>query len=358
MVDRSSGTVTAEPVDAISTSTLLSDHTTFRVGGPVNRLVIASTEQQIIDTVTNCDERGEPLLVLSGGSNLLVGDGGFNGTAVRIATRGIDVDESSCGGAIVRVQAGESWDALVAHAVASEWIGVETLSGIPGLVGSTPIQNVGAYGSEVAETVASVRTWDRKTGKFRAFAAADCGFSYRNSIFKAHPHRYVVLQVSFQFTLGNLSAPIRYAELARRLEVPIGGLADTARVRQAVLALRAGKGMVLDQGDHDTWSAGSFFTNPLLSPEDAEKLPEEAPRYPAGDRVKASAAWLIQHAGFDKGYGLPPATLSTKHVLAITNRGGARAEDLLALARTVRDGVLDRFDVELVPEPVLLNAAL
>jgi UDP-N-acetylmuramate dehydrogenase len=248
--------------------------------------------------------------------------------------------------------------------VATGWSGVEALSGIPGATGATPVQNVGAYGQEVADTVATVRTWDREDARVRTFAASDCAFSYRHSRFKAERFRggprYVVLEVTFQLRIADLSAPVRYTELARALGVEVGERAPLADVRAAVLRLRGGKGMVLDSADPDTWSAGSFFTNPILDRASAEALPADAPRWPAGDGlVKISAAWLIEHAGFGKGFGLPgPASLSTKHSLAVTNRGTASAGDVLALARRVRDGVRERFGVELVPEPVLVNCSL
>ena len=338
----------------------LAELTTLRVGGPARRVVTATTDAELVEAVTAA---GEPVLVLGGGSNVLVADDGFPGTVVRVATRGITADVAACSGANVTVAAGEDWDAFVATAVEQEWSGIESLSGIPGLVGGTPIQNVGAYGSEVAQTIASVRTWDRTLGRQTTFALADCGFGYRHSRFKAEPGRYLVLEVRFQFSLGSLSAPIRYAELARVLGVPVGARVPARDVRQAVLALRAGKGMVLDPDDHDTWSAGSFFTNPLLGETDAERLPADAPRYPQPDgSVKTSAAWLIEHAGYGKGYGADlgsgRATLSTKHTLALTNRGDATADDLLTLAREVRAGVEQRFGIALVPEPVLVECRL
>ena len=194
--------------------------------------------------------------------------------------------------------AGEGWDALVARAVDSGWVGVEALSGIPGSVGATPIQNVGAYGQEVADTLASVRTWDRVDRVQRTFAAADCGFGYRTSRFKRDPGRFVVLAVTFQLRIGELSEQVRYAELARALGIEVGDRAPATEVRDAVLRLRGGKGMVLDEADHDTWSAGSFFTNPVLDPEAARALPDDAPRWPQPDgSVKTSAAWLIERRG-------------------------------------------------------------
>jgi len=233
------------------------------------------------------------------------------------------------------------------------------MSGIPGLVGATPIQNVGAYGAEVASSIETVRTYDRLTGQLKTFAPSDCGFSYRSSRFKIEPGRYVILSVSFQLLLGTLSAPVSYAELARTLSVPLGARVPASEVREAVLELRRSKGMVLDGSDHDTWSAGSFFTNPILDPVAAADLPEAAPRYPQPDgAIKTSAAWLIEQAGFAKGFGDGPARLSTKHTLALTNRGTAAAEDILRLARQVREGVRACFGITLVPEPVLMGCEL
>jgi UDP-N-acetylmuramate dehydrogenase len=287
---------------------------------------------------------------------------------VEVATRGVEADTDAdggavCGGVVVRVAAGESWDELVATAVDRGWVGVEALSGIPGSVGATPIQNVGAYGQEVSQTIASVRVWDRTLRGVRTFAAADCGFGYRHSRFKADPGRHVVLTVDFQLRTGSLGAPVTYAELARTLGVDLHGRAPLAAVRDAVLGLRAGKGMVLDEADHDTWSAGSFFTNPFLTAEQAAALPDDAPRWEQPDgRTKSSAAWLIERAGFGKGHGLDlrggRASLSTKHTLALTNRGGASTDDLLALAREVRDGVEAAYGVRLVNEPVLVGCEL
>jgi UDP-N-acetylmuramate dehydrogenase len=343
----------------------LAGFTTLRVGGPARRLLTATTTHEIIDTVSACDARGEPVLVLAGGSNLLVADAGFDGTVVRIATRGVaDDDASACAGVTLRVAAGESWDDLVALAVARGLAGIESLSGIPGSTGATPVQNVGAYGQEVADTIATVRTWDRQEGRIRTLAAADAEFAYRTSRLKQERFRggprFVVLEVTFQLRVADLGGPIRYAELATALGVELGARAPLAAVRNAVLALRRNKGMVLDELDHDTWSAGSFFTNPVLPPERAEALPPDAPRWPQPDgRVKTSAAWLIEHAGFGRGFGMPgPAALSTKHTLAVTNRGDASAADLVRLARQVRDGVRSAFGIALEPEPVLVGLTL
>lgn len=354
---------------------VLADHTTLRVGGPAGSWVEATTEAQLVRAVAEADAAGQPVLVLSGGSNVVVSDDGFPGTVVHVATRGIAVsastcetaadtglegeDAAACGGVVVTVAAGEPWDDFVAWAVAHDYQGIECLSGIPGTVGSTPIQNVGAYGQEVSQTIWSVRTWDRVEGTQRTFANADCGFAYRSSRFKTEPGRYVILEVSFQFTQGSLGLPVRFGELATRLGVEGGGRAPMTDVRHQVLELRRGKGMVLDEADHDTWSAGSFFTNPVVSAEVAADLPPDAPRFAQPDgRIKTSAAWLIERAGFVKGYGTPPATLSTKHTLALTNRGGATASDVVRLAREVRDGVRERFGVTLVPEPVFVGVSL
>jgi len=337
----------------------LRDHTTLRLGGPAERWVRATTEQQLIDALVDADTAGEPVLVLGGGSNLVVADSGFAGTVVEVATTGAEIDADdgpSCGGATVTVAAGESWDELVALAVERGWVGIEALSGIPGSVGATPVQNVGAYGQEVSQTIARVRVWDRTLRGVRTFANADCRFGYRTSRFKADPERHVVLSVTFQLRQGDLGAPVAYAELARALGVEVGQRAPLADVRRAVLELRTGKGMVLDPTDHDTWSAGSFFTNPVV---DAEQVPEGAPAWPQPDgRVKTSAAWLIERAGFAKGHGNDRVALSGKHTLALTNRGGASTDDLLALAREVRDGVAERFGIVLVNEPVLVGAVL
>ncbi len=350
-----------DPVPA--TGERLAGLTTLRLGGPARELVHARTEPELLDAVRRADGAGTPLLVLGGGSNVVVADEGFVGTVVRVETRGVRVESDPCGGAMVTVAAGEPWDPLVARACEEGWIGVEALSGIPGSVGATPIQNVGAYGQEVADTVATVRCWDRVDRVQRTFAAADCGFGYRSSRFKRDPGRHLVLSVAFQLRLGTLSAPVRYAELARALGVETGARAPLGEVRAAVLALRARKGMVLDRDDPDTWSAGSFFTNPVLSPEDAARLPEDAPRWVQPDgSVKTSAAWLIEHAGFGRGYGADlgrgQVALSGKHTLALTNRGGAATADLLALAARVRHGVQERYGVRLDNEPVLVGCSL
>ncbi|GAA4970596.1 UDP-N-acetylmuramate dehydrogenase [Kineococcus glutinatus] len=361
---------TSPAVPQARTDVPLAPLTTLRVGGPARRLVEARTEAELVAAVRAADAAAEPLLLLAGGSNVLVADAGFDGTVVRVATRGVQVlDQDLCGGAIVTAAAGEPWDGLVALAVARGFVGLEALSGIPGTVGATPVQNVGAYGQEVAQTIATVRVYDRVDARVRTLAAADLAFGYRTSLLKrtrtalagTHPEsRHVVLDVTFQLKPGTLSAPVTYPELARELGVDVGGRVPLTEVRAAVLRLRARKGMVLDADDPDTWSAGSFFTNPVLPAADAGLLPADAPRYPAGEgMVKTSAAWLIDRAGFARGHGLPgPAALSTKHTLALTNRGGAGSGDLLALAREVAAGVEERFGVRLVNEPVLVGCSL
>ncbi|NLF04149.1 MAG: UDP-N-acetylmuramate dehydrogenase [Actinomycetales bacterium] len=350
-------------------TTRLADLTTLRVGGPAGRYVEAKSEAEIIEAVQGADADGEPLLVIGGGSNLLVGDEGFPGLVLRDARTDLETpDVSACAGTSLTVAAGAVWDDVVQLAIANRWVGLEALSGIPGSAGATPVQNVGAYGQEVAQTIATVRVWDRARAKVRTLALADLGFGYRTSILKRsmrptsdaeawHPTpRYVVLDVTYQLRWGDLSAPIAYGELAARLGVEVGARVPLAEVREAVLELRRGKGMVLDAEDHDTWSAGSFFTNPVLPAEELTGVPAEAPRWSAGPGLtKVSAAWLIEQSGFTKGHGMPgPAALSTKHTLALTNRGDASADDLLALAREVRDQVRSRFGVTLTPEPVVV----
>ena len=338
---------------------LLANHTTLRVGGPAREMITIDTEAELVETVRTLDARGEPLLILGGGSNLLIGDAGFDGTVIKIATRGVDEDTAACSGAVVTVSAGEPWDPLVGYAIEREWSGLEAMSGIPGLVGATPIQNVGAYGAEVSELISTVRTFDRSTGQIKTLFPIECGFGYRTSRFKSDPGRFLVLSVTFQLRLGSMSQPIRYLELARALGIEVGQRAPASEVRQAVLALRTTKGMVLVEDDHDTWSAGSFFTNPLISFAKARTLPPEAPRFNQSDgMIKTSAAWLIERAGFGKGFGDGVAQLSSKHTLALTNRGGATAADLLSLAREIRAGVQAKFGIELVPEPVLVGCEL
>jgi UDP-N-acetylmuramate dehydrogenase len=335
---------------------MLSELTTLGLGGPPSRFVEAATDDELVSAVRDADAAAEPVLVLAGGSNLVVADEGFAGLVVRVATTGVQRD-----GDVVHVAAGEPWDAFLARCVEHGRAGAECLSGIPGAIGATPIQNVGAYGQEVAETIVSVRAWDRPAGRIVDLAPEACGFSYRSSAFKREPGRHVVLRVSFRLEHSPVSGPIRYAELARSLGVTLGASAPLAEVREAVLALRRGKGMVLDPTDPDTRSAGSFFTNPVLTASEFAALQARSadapPGWPEPDgRVKTSAAWLIEHAGFHRGDGDPAGiAISTKHVLALTNRGHGTAGELVALARRIAAGVRDAFGVSLVPEPVLVG---
>lgn len=335
--------------------------TTLRLGGPARTVVEVTTEADFVDAVRVADEAGDPVLIVAGGSNLVVSDAGFDGTVVLVRTSGVTVGGDACGGVDVTVQAGENWDELVARAVDDGWLGIETLAGIPGSVGATPIQNVGAYGQEVSTTIASVRTFDRYERAMRTFASVECGFGYRSSLFKQLAPRYAVLSAQFQFTRGNLGLPIQYAQLAETLGVDVGARVPAVDVRAAVLELRRSKGMVLDPADHDTWSAGSFFTNPVLDGEVAAALPSDAPRYPQPDgSVKTSAAWLIERAGYHRGFPAAEGqvSVSTKHTLALTNRGGATTAELLDLARELRDGVKAKFGIALEPEPTLIGCRL
>ena len=350
----------------------LSGLTTMRVGGPAQRLVTVETTDDLVDAIREVDDADEPLLVIAGGSNLVVADQGFAGSVVRVATSGVWVESADSGEVTVRVAAGEVWDDVVLQAVAQGWSGIEALSGIPGAAGATPIQNVGAYGQEVAQSIASVRVWDRREQQVRTLANPDCQFTYRHSLFKSEP-RYVVLDVVFQLHVTPLSGPVARGDLARALGVGQGEQVPLAQAREAVLAQRRRRGMVLDPADHDTWSCGSFFTNPIMSTASFAALrervlarlgsdegPGQLPRFDAPDgQGKTSAAWLIDKAGFAKGYSMPgPAALSTKHCLAVTNRGSATATDVVALAREIRDGVHDAFAVSLVNEPVLVGISL
>lgn len=304
------------------------------------------------------------MLVLAGGSNVVIGDDGFPGTVLLLRTRGVRVIDRDARGALVRVAAGEPWDELVADTLERGMSGLEALSGIPGSAGATPIQNVGAYGQEVAHTIEAVHVYDRHEDEMRVLSLPECGFAYRSSIFK-HSDRWLVLDVDFRLAESAESAPIRYAELARHLGVEVGERVSAARVRETVLKLRASKGMVLDPEDPDTRSVGSFFTNPVLSAEEWARVQDrlvdagEPPSWPAPNgTVKVPAAWLIEKAGFAKGYGGSTVAISSKHTLALTHRGGGTTTALLELAREIRDGVRDRFGVVLHPEPVLINCSL
>ena len=340
----------------------LADLTTLRLGGPANRFVEAGTEEEVVAMVRDADAADEPVLVLAGGSNVVVADEGFPGTVVHVLTRGIGRESAS-----FTVQAGEPWDDFVAACVEDGLAGIECLCGIPGSTGATPIQNVGAYGQEVSEVITSVRVLNRADGEVSELAPADCGFTYRSSAFKREPGQWVVLAVTFELDPQAESRPIRYVELARALGVELGESAPLAEVREAVLRLRRSKGMVIDPDDPDSVSAGSFFTNPILDPAHFEELERRVahdlgpdtrlPSWPEPDgQVKTSAAWLVEKAGFGRGHGAPgPIMVSTKHSLALTNRGGGTTAELIALAREIQAGVRERFGVELLPEPVLVG---
>lgn len=365
------------------TNNLLANHTTARVGGSAKTWVRATTEHDLIQAIQETDVAGIPLLVLAGGSNMLVADEGFPGTVIHLGTQGIDILETTATSVRIRIAAGHEWDAVVAWSVAQGLTGIEALSGIPGSAGATPVQNVGAYGADISQTLRSIRAWDRHTNTIVELTGADLDFGYRDSIIKrtivssttnynnASP-RWIVLTVDLELTKTGELAPVRYTQLARALNVELGDTAPLAHIRQTVLDLRASKGMVLAPDDHDTWSTGSFFTNPIVPTTVAEQLPEDAPRFAhheAGeqtDTVKLSAAWLIDHAGYHKGFGLNDepgtvdgrAALSTKHTLALTNRGNATTRDLITIATLVRDGVKATWGITLVPEPVLIGVQL
>ena len=353
---------TAEP------DTRLSAFTTLRLGGPAHDVVHCADRDSLVETVTRLDARGVEVLLIGGGSNLVIGDDGFDGTAVVI--RGDRIEFGDDGGhPYVTADAGTDWDRLVAATVDAGFGGLECLSGIPGAAGTTPVQNVGAYGVEVGDLLRSVELLDRATGRTRWVGPADLELGYRTSNLKGRSEQ-VVLAVSFHLNADGVSQPIAYRELARTLGVDEGATADAAAVREHVLGLRRGKGMVLDADDHDAWSAGSFFTNPIVSDDRIDEViaaiasrvgdDTPIPRYPAVGGIKLSAGWLIERAGFTRGYPGEdaPARLSTKHTLALTNRGSATTADLLALAGTVRDGVRDAFGVELHPEPVFVNCSM
>jgi len=331
--------------------------TTMRVGGPAARMVSLEREQDLAEVLASADASCEPVFVLGTGSNVVVGDAGFPGLVLRMALRGIEIRRE---GERVRVDvaAGEDWDPFAERAVAEGWRGVACMSGVPGLVGATPIQNVGAYGQEVRDTIAGVRVFDRRRATFVDLAPSECGFDYRASIFK-RDDRWIVTRVSFVFDCERLES-IRYPELSKALGVKEGEPAPLSRVRETVLALRRGKGMVLDETDPESVSAGSFFVNPIVDAATAARVEAVAgqrpPGYPAGDgRIKLAAAWLVERAGFARGWSLGRAGVSRKHALAIVNRGGATATEVLAAARAVRDGVRDRLGVTLEPEPVMIG---
>ena len=336
--------------------TTFADCTTLRVGGAPRAWVLAETEAQLIDAVSDCDGRREPVLLVGGGSNLVVSDAGFPGTAVRVALRGTG-ETVRAGTVTLDAMAGETWDDVVAYAIGQGWSGIEALSGIPGLVGATPVQNVGAYGQEVSQVITAVRVLDRTSGRVVTLDAAECGFGYRTSAFKRTPGRWAVLSVTMHLR-ADRTGPVRYGELAGILGVGVGGAADIEEVRAAVLMLRRRKGMVLDDADPDTWSAGSFFTNPVVAADVAGAMPAECPRYPSADGVKLSAAWLIESAGISRGFALRPdaaARISTRHTLALTNRGSASAADVMDLAREVQRRVEDVYGLRLEIEPTVVG---
>lgn len=387
------------------------DLTTLRVGGPIGRLVTATTPDELVAHVREAEASGGPWMVLGGGSNLLVGDDGFPGTVVRIATRGIEVHPGDDEGTVrLRVQAGENWDELVAFTVTRGYSGLEALSGIPGSVGASPVQNIGAYGQEVSDALIGIEFLDEGTDEPRFMSADELELGYRTSVLK-QGLRGVVVSVEFALhdttaereVLGEpVGRPVAYAQLAQALGVQLGDRVPVARVREAVLALRSGKGMVLDPDDRDSVSAGSFFTNPIVSEHVARTLPSDAPRWylepdepdevtplaelearspldaflahqaeveqaeqradaaPDEPLVKLSAAWLIEHSGIRRGFALPGsrAGISTKHTLALTNRGGASAEEIVQLARFVQGRVQAEFGITLHPEPVLIGLEL
>jgi UDP-N-acetylmuramate dehydrogenase len=356
--------VSAEPpTGAVSiTAAPLAPYTTLRLGGPAEQVLVVTNTDEVVQTVRAAASTRTPTLVLGGGSNVVVADDGFPGTVILIRSAGLWVVDTSDETVTVRVDAGVPWDDVVARAVGEGWSGLECLSGIPGSTGATPIQNVGAYGQEVAQTITGVRVLDRATDEVHAMTLAECRLGYRNSVFK-HTDRWVVLSTDFRLRRSPLSQPVRYAELARSLGVTEGERVPLATVRETVLALRAGKGMVLDPADRDTWSAGSFFLNPLLEHAAWQALrrrcPGTPPCWPAGDgRVKTSAAWLIERAGFGKGYPGQGVAISSKHSLSLTNRGTGTTAALLALAREIRAGVEQRFGLTLHPEPTLVGCEL
>lgn len=369
----------------------LADYTTLGLGGPARDFVSADTEHALIDAVRSADNSGAPVLLIGGGSNLVIADEGFPGRVIHVNTRGLSYVDVGDGVVDVTVAAGADWDNVVAATVAEGLAGLEPLSGIPGRAGATPIQNVGAYGREVAEVITEVRVYDREQDQIRIIPNESCRFSYRTSLFKsgrpeslvarsagtssgaAGQPRYVVLDVTFRLSRQALSAPVRYAELAAELGIQMGEQAAVSEVRAAVIKIRSRKGMVLAPGDPDTRSAGSFFTNPVITAEAFARVAEAAaarglapvPHYPVppdqgGEgMIKVPAAWLIERSGFTKGYGAPaPARVSSKHTLALVNAGEATTADLLALAREIVSGVQATYGVTLTPEPTLIGVAL
>ncbi|MDA2997838.1 MAG: UDP-N-acetylmuramate dehydrogenase [Actinomycetota bacterium] len=336
----------------------LSSFTTLRVGGPARKIVHAHSEAELIEFVKAADSAKELILILGGGSNLLISDAGFAGTVIRVESKGNALDYNACSGGLIEVSAGEDWDKFVEISIEKGFADLESLSGIPGTVGGAPIQNIGAYGHEISETIARVKTYDRSKGEVKTFTNAECKFSYRNSTFKEQPGRYVILTVTFQLRKGAQSLPITYAELAKQLSVNIGDQVEVTKVREAVLKLRASKGMLINL-ENEIYSAGSFFVNPILSKSAADQLPADAPRWPQNDgKVKTSAAWLMEHSGVIKGEKLAGAQISDKHVLALTNSGDATAEDIVELAKKARKKVYEKFGIKLEAEVQLVGVNL
>ena len=338
--------------------------TTFGIGGPARWFVEAASEDEIVEATAWARERGVALFVLGGGSNLLVADGGFDGLVLRVALKGIEAyadgpPGDAFGEWVYRVAAGEEWEHCVRRTTQDNCAGLECLAGIPGTVGGTPVQNVGAYGQEVASAIERVRVFDVEQREFQELAAAECGFGYRRSRFNTSDRGlYIVTRVDYRLALGGM-ATLGYADLQRYFEAS-GQEPSVAEVAAVVRRIRQAKGMVLVEGDVDCRSAGSFFKNPVVSEALAARIAaadgKEAPRYPAGPGVvKLSAAWLIEQAGFAKGYALGNAGVSSRHTLALVNRGGARADEILALARRIRAGVEERFGVGLEMEPVMVG---
>jgi len=330
--------------------TNLSELTTLHVGGPATKIVRATTETQLIEEIAKADEAKTPLLVIGGGSNILVSDAGFAGTVIVVETTGNSYEIDACSGGMLQVAAGVNWDEFVAFTLEKNLANLESLSGIPGTVGAAPIQNIGAYGHDVSEVIARVRTYDREEKAVRTFTADQCEFAYRDSLFKRSGDRFVILDVTFQLRRGEFSLPIKYKELADALGVELDAKVSTRELRETVLALRNKKGMLYDENNQN-WSAGSFFVNPIISAEQSASLPESAPRWPQADgTIKTSAAWLMEHAGVTKGESLGGAKISDRHVLALTNSGSATATELIELARSARARVQEKFGITLVPE--------
>jgi UDP-N-acetylmuramate dehydrogenase len=337
--------------------TELSKYTSFRVGGPASKIIQVSTEAEIIAAIEDAGD--SPILIMGGGTNVLISDKGFDGTVIRISNNSVQAEVDACSGATLTIGAGEDWDTFVQTTIDRGFAGLETLSGIPGTVGAAPIQNIGAYGHEVAEFITRVRTYDRQEKALKTFTNSECQFSYRNSYFKAHPGRYVILEVQFQIRRGEFSDPITYVELSKKLGIEPGEKAPVAATRAAVLELRASKGMLLKNDDHDSWSAGSFFTNPIISQQAADELPNAAPKWPLNDgRVKVSAAWLIENSGIHKGDEVGGARISTKHVLALSNSGNATASDIAELAKRARNQVKEVFGITLEAEVNLVGVEI